>query len=122
MPLTFRLIFHGLRSIWIAIFLALTIWLVFVPATQAERNALTDSPIAQSGFALTQMRVARLMVHFAPERAANMISRASNGEISPEYAGMLLRHLANGSPTMQPVVTEEPTTRSVGDAKFVTID
>lgn len=121
MPLTFRLLFHGLRSLWIAVILAMGIWLMFVPATQAERTTLGNSPVAQSSLALAQMRIARVVVHFAPERAAQMLSRASDGEISPEFAGMLLRQIANG-PQMETIPDAVPEGRSVGGAKFVTVD
>lgn len=121
LPLTFRLIFHSLRSIWLAVFLTIAAWLIFVPATQAERAALGDSPIAHTSLALAQMRVARVVVHFAPERAAAMLSRASNGEISPELAGMLLRQIANG-PQMQKMPEQPQEGRRVGGAKFVTVD
>ncbi len=121
MPLTFRLIFHGLRSIWIAVFLAIAAWLIFVPATQAERAALGNATLADSSMALAQMRVARVVVHFAPERAAKMLSRASGGEYSEEFAGMVLRQLANG-PQVQSTPEPLPEDRSAGGAKFVTVD
>jgi len=121
MPLTFRLIFHGLRSIWIAVFLAVAAWLIFVPATQAERAALGNSPVARTSLSLAQMRVARIMVHFAPERAALLLSRSSNGEISPELASLMLNQIANG-PQVQTIPREPQQGRSGGGAKFVTVD
>ncbi|MDX8347428.1 hypothetical protein SLH49_05455 [Cognatiyoonia sp. IB215446] len=125
MPLTFRLLFHGIRSLWVAALLALIAWLTLVPASQAERAALGNDPLARTSFALSQMRIARIVVHFAPERAANLLSRASGGDISPELAGMLLRDIARNNVEEDPqfeVVETTRTTRSVGGAKFVTVD
>ena len=97
--------------------------LAFVPPTRAEQDALGNNPFVQTQMILAQMRVARLVVHFAPERAANMLSNASNGEISPELAGMILRQIASG-PFTAPVEMEtaSPQRRSAGGAKFVTVD
>lgn len=122
MPLTLRLLFHGFRSMWLAAFLALAAWLIFVPASPAERAALDNSALADNRLSLAQMRFARAVVHFAPNRAAAMISRASNGEISTEYAGMLLRDLASGGPQMQTQPDTPASTRDAGGAKFVTVD
>ncbi|MDX8353913.1 hypothetical protein [Cognatiyoonia sp. IB215182] len=125
MPLTFRLLFHGIRSLWVAALLALIAWLTLVPASQAERAALGNDPLARTSFALSQMRIARIVVHFAPERAANLLSRASGGDISPELAGMLLRDIARNNTQENPqfeVVGTTSNTRSVGGAKFVTVD
>ena len=125
MPLTFRLLFHGVRSLWIACVLAVIVWLTLVPPTLAERNALGNSPFQQTGVALAQMRIARLVVHFAPDRAATMLSNASNGEISPELAGMLLRQIASGPvglETEMQTISPPAQERSVGGAKFVTVD
>ena len=120
MPLTLRLIFHGIRSVWIAALLALIAWLTLVPATQAERAALGDGIAQAQPLGLAQMRVARAMVHFAPEYAAQMLSRATQGEISPELAGMLLRHIAAGPNTR--VTQPNGSSRDAGGAKFVQVD
>ncbi len=122
MPLTFRLLFHGVRSVWIALALALIVWLTMVPATQAERAALGNSPFATTPFSLAQMRVARVMVHFAPERASKLLSQASGGAISPELAGMYLREMAGEPSRGLPQTEQVNATRSVGGAKFVTVD
>ena len=122
MPLTFRLIFHGIRSMWLAGFLTLAGWLILVPASPAEQAAFGHGALADSRLSLAQMRFARFAVHFAPERTAALISRASEGEISPEYAGMLLRDLANGRPQLQTQPEDPAPTRDAGGAKFLTLD
>lgn len=121
MPLTFRLIFHGIRSAWTAAFLAIAAWLIFVPATQTEKAALGNSAVTENTMALAQMRVARVMVHFAPDRASKMLSRASGGEYSEEFAGMILRQIATGAP-VQSTTEAIPEERSVGGARFITVD
>ncbi len=96
MPLTLRLIFHSVRSAWVAALIALTAWVGLASATPEERSALGAQVGSERPTGLVQMRIARAMVHFAPDRAAQMVSDASKGEISPELAGMLLRDMAKG--------------------------
>ncbi|MEL6682043.1 MAG: hypothetical protein AAFQ09_05295 [Pseudomonadota bacterium] len=126
MPFTFRLLFHSLRSLWIAGALAIIAWLVFVPPSEAERAAIGNGPLAASPVAIAQMRVARVIVHVAPKRAAQLLSRASGGEISPEFAGMLLREMARQptglAPQTETVSETVRSTRTAGRAKFVTVD
>ena len=122
MPLTLRLIFHSLRSAWVATLLALTAWVGLASATPEERAALGAQIGTERPAGLVQMRIARAMVHFAPDRAARMLSDASQGRISPELAGMLLRDLASGpasaaDPGPRPVANGGPD-RPDG-AKFV---
>ena len=96
MPFTLRLIFHTVRSAWVAALLAITAWVGLASATPEERAALGAQIGTERPDGLVQMRIARAMVHFAPDRAARMLSDASKGEISPGLAGMLLRDLAKG--------------------------
>ncbi len=96
MPLTLRLIFHSVRSAWVAALIALTAWVGLASATPEEQAALGAQIGSERPTGLVQMRIARAMVHFAPDRAAQMLSDASKGEISPELAGMLLRDMAKG--------------------------
>jgi hypothetical protein len=91
-----------------------------------ERDALPASLGIERPDGLTAMRIARAMIHFAPNRAAQMMSDASNGETSPELAGMLLRQIASGnpqSPAAAPATTAPP---AVGDdidgPRFITVD
>lgn len=127
MPFTLRLAYHIVSGAMLALTLTLTAWVAILPATPAERSALRAPIGTERPAGLMQMRVARAFVHFAPDRAARLLSRSSNGEISEELAGMLLRDLAKGSasddPNSQNTVTATPTTRS-GDttAKFVQVD
>ncbi len=120
MPLTLRLMFHSIRSAWVGLMIMVVGWIWLVPATAVERSALSSPLGVERPEGLTSMRVARAMVHFAPERAARMLSNSSNGEISPELAGMMLRQIAKGT---QPAATPtETNTRPTGGAKFVTVD
>lgn len=117
LPLTLRVVFHSLRAAWLGLLLMIIAWLWLVPATPVERSALSAPIGVERPAGLTAMRVARAMVHFAPERAAKMLSDASEGEISPELAGMMLRQVANGD-TPQPT-QPETTSRMGGGAKFI---
>lgn len=96
MPLTLRILYHGLRGAWSGFLIASAGWITLVGVTPAERAALGSPGHIDRPQGLLEMRMARMMVHVAPERAAAMLSDASNGEISPELAGMMLREIANG--------------------------
>jgi hypothetical protein len=119
LPLTLRLIFHGLRGAMLALTITLLGWVTLVPATAAERAALNAPQGTASPDGLLELRIARAMVHFAPARSARMLSRASDGEISPELAGMILRDIAAGTTNVPDA--PEPA-REAGGAKFVTVD
>ena len=127
MPLTLRLIYHSVRSAWVAVLIALTAWVGLAEATSEERAALGAQIGAERPAGLVQMRVARAMVHFAPDRAALMLSNASNGEISPQLAGMLL-DMAKGPVAGQAAFDamarppESTAPRQSGGAKFVQVD
>lgn len=118
LPLTLRLMFHGLRSAMVALMIALLGWVIFVPASAAERAALGSGIGVERPDGLTEMRIARAMVHFAPDRAARMLSRASKGELSPELAGLILRQIAAGPASVEPPAPEPRT----GSAKFVQVE
>ncbi len=131
LPLTLRIAYHGFRAGMTGLLVALIAWLVFIPATPQERAALGAGIGQERPVGLPQMRMARALVHFAPDRAARMLSRASNGEISPQLAGMLLRDLAAGpvqrKEAFERVVVAPPNpdqapTRQVGGAKFLRTD
>lgn len=115
LPLTLRLMFYSLRSAMVAASITLLGWVIFVPASAAERAALKSGIGVEWPDGLTEMRIARAMVHFAPDRAARMLSRASKGELSPELAGMILRQIAAGPASAEPPAPEPRT----GGAKFV---
>ena len=120
-PLTLRVAFHGLRAAWIGLILFIVGWVWLVPATPMERDALSAPLGIERPNGLTAMRVARAMVHFAPERAAQLLSDSTNGEISPLLAGMLLRQIATGNPQ-----APDPGPPALGDdidgPRFISVD
>ncbi len=131
LPLTLRIAYHGFRAGMTGLLVALIAWLVFIPATPQERAALGAGIGQERPVGLPQMRMARALVHFAPDRAARMLSRASNGEISPQLAGMLLRDLAAGPVqrkeafervVVAPPEPDQAPARQVGGAKFLRTD
>lgn len=126
MPFTLRLAFHCVRSAWVALLIFLVGWVALVPATEDEIAAIGAVSDIERPLGLMQLRVARAMVHIAPDRAARAISRASDGEISPELAGMLLRDIADGAAVRaanDAVVFDEPVgvepRRGSTGAKFI---
>ncbi|WP_322889811.1 hypothetical protein [Yoonia sp. 76] len=119
MPLTLRLIFHGLRGVMLALTITLLGWVTLVPATAAERAALNAPLGLESPDGLLALRIARAMIHFAPERSARMLSHASDGEITPELAALILRDIASVPPQTPDALAPA---RQAGGAKFVTVD
>lgn len=128
MPLTLRLIFHSIHGIWAAAMITVVGWVTLVPATPAERAALGAQVGVERPDGLVQMRIARAMIHVAPERAARVLSKATGGDLSPELAAMLLRDIAAGPTARQANnealgLTPHASERSGADgAKFVQID
>jgi hypothetical protein len=126
-PITLRFVFHGFRAVSVSLLLMVTAWIALVPASAVERRALGAQIGVERPEGLVTMRMARAMVHFAPERAARMLSRTSNGEVSVELAGQILRTLADGTlaPIEQITAPESHSStspRQVGDAKFIRVD
>ena len=130
-PLTIRVVFRTVCNLWMAGLLALAAWVGLADATPDERAALGASVGEKRPEGLVAMRVARAMVHFAPDRAARMLSEGSNGEISVELAAMILRDAAKGPVAGQQafdvIVADEPeetnrTRSNTGGAKFISVD
>ena len=121
LPLTIRIAFYAVRAAWTALIIAAIAWIWLVPASAIERNALNAKIGQERPVGLSAMRIARVMVHFAPDRAARMLSDASDGELSPELAGMLLRQIASGHPE-QPVTPADDETPNTGGAKFIRVN
>ena len=124
-------IFRTVRYLWVAGLLAIAAWVGLVDATPEERTALGASVGEKRPEGLVALRVARAMVHFAPERAARMASQRSNGEISVEEAEVILRDAAKGPAADQQafdvIVADEPeetnrTRSNTGGAKFISVD
>lgn len=136
-PITLRFLFYGFRAVSVSLLLMITAWIALVPASAVERRALGAQIGAERPQGLVTMRMARAMVHFAPERAARMLSRTSNGEISVALAGQILGALADGTFAQQGQITaldgqlatpprqvgaRQVGPRQVGDAKFIRVD
>ena len=126
-PITLRFLFYGFRAVSLSLLLMVVAWIALVPASAVERHALGAQIGGERPQGLVTMRAARAMVHFAPERAARMLSRTSDGEISVELAGQILRALADGTFARQgqtPASDDDLTTlpRQVGDSRFIQVD
>ncbi|MDO6588905.1 hypothetical protein DS901_14050 [Loktanella sp. D2R18] len=121
-PLTLRLAFHAVRAAWVGLILFIVAWIWLVPATPMERDALSAPIGINRPEGLTAMRIARAMVHFAPERAAKLLSDASNGDISPELAGMLLRQVASGAPQPPATAPQPALGDDIDGPKFISRD
>lgn len=68
-----------------------------------------------------EMRIAQAMIDFAPEKFARLLSMASNGELSPDFAGMILRQIASGQ-APRSGGQGQPPADNAGGAKFVTVE
>ena len=126
LPLTLRILFHALRSFWAAGVLALFAWVFLASASPQERQGLGAQAGTDRPTGLIPMRAARLLVHIAPDRTARMMSLASGGEVSPEFARAMLQGIATGRGP-DPVITAEAApqdapSRMADGAKFVQVD
>lgn len=125
LPLTIRVFYHGLRSVAQAIAITLLGWVIFVPATEKERAALGVTNDNTRPYGLAEMRIAQVMMDFAPQRFARLVSMASNGELSPDFAELIMRKIASGD-VPQPAQTAQqpadPAGRGPNGSKFVTIN
>lgn len=129
-PITLRIMFHGLRSFWVAGIMAVVAWVFLASASPQERSILNASAGTQRPDGLVTMRVARAIVYVAPDRAARMLSLASGGEFSVEAASAILDGIANGTTTKGARIdqttpslpVDEQTMRMAGGAKFVQVD
>lgn len=129
MPLTLRVLFYSFRSAMLGLMIMLVGWISLTAASPQERIALRATANEARPDGLVPMRIARAFVHFAPNRAAKMMSATSDGRISVDQADTILRNLALG-PASQDQPTEiaapeqpvAPPKRGTSGAKFITVD
>jgi len=126
-PLTLRLLFHGFRSIMLGLTIMLVGWMSLTPATPDESAALGSDIKENRPEGLVQMRIARALIYFVPNRAAKMLSFSSGGEISVETAEFALNEIAQGPASREPtaapeIAPEDPAVRQISGAKFVKVN
>ncbi|MEO1637817.1 MAG: hypothetical protein AAFU41_01050 [Pseudomonadota bacterium] len=125
-PLTFRLVYHTVRSAIRAALLFFCAWLVFIPATAAEVEALGAQPGTQYPPGLRPMRSARAFVAIAPDRAYSLLATASGQDISPLFVRLIMVEVASGRAAAAAAAStaESPAqnTRDIDGPRFIQVD
>lgn len=119
-PFTLRLIFHTLRSVWVAIVLALGFWIFIAPSTAEERRDLGLGPgqKIERPEGLTEMRTARAALGLAPEWTTRRVAEASDGMWSSEFVKLVFEDLARQDdpvPNTAPDVTPDTASDTAPD-------
>ena len=123
-PLTLRLVFHGVRAGLRALLLFFCAWIIFVPATTAERAALGAAPDEAYPLGLRPMRSAKAIVTFAPDRAYVLVADLMGPEFSPLLIRIALVQMAAGNvlPATMQTRPEVASDRGLDGPKFIKVD
>lgn len=125
-PLTFRLIYYGLRAMLRAGLLFFCAWLIFIPATAEEARALGAPADTAFPLGMAQMRTARALLALAPERSYALLAFASGGELHPLMVKLVLTELASGRAVpgraSQSALPAPQTDRAITGPRFIKVD
>ena len=122
-PLTFRLVFHGIRAALRAGILFFVAWLIFIPANDQERTALGASQRDQYPLGLREMRAAKTFIAFAPDRAYVFVATAMGPDISPLLVRIALIQVAAGNVLPQSVGPgTNQSSRNIEGPRFIQVD
>ena len=126
-PFTFRLVFHGVRSVMRAGLLFFCAWLVFVPASPDEQAALGAEWTEKYPTGLRPMRSAQAVVAIAPDRFYVVLAEVMGPDVSPLFVRIAMAQLATGA--IGPSPGERRTTsatarsdRNIDGPRFIKVD
>ena len=120
LPLTVRLMYHGLRAAIVGGLVLATGWVAFVPATTAERDALGAGIGTSYPDGLRAMRAAQIFVAIAPDPAYDLAARAIGPEMQPWMLRLALSQLAAGNVPDVPEAASN--TRDIDGPRFIQVD
>lgn len=124
MPFTLRLAYHSFRAVVRAGLLLLIAWLLLIPATAAEREALDARDGTTYPAGLRPMRTAQIVVAVAPPQAYGWIGRM----LSPQMPGVVvefaLNQIAAGIILPQTATQDQApySARDIEGPKFIRVD
>ncbi|SFS01129.1 hypothetical protein [Yoonia litorea] len=121
LPLTVRLMFHGLRAAIIGALILMAGWIAFIPANSAEAAALDAA--AGDGFpeGLRAMRAARIILAIAPDTAYELAARSIGPEVSGWMVRLILTQVAAGN-VPQLHEQQRSSNREIAGPRFIQVD
>ena len=124
MPLTLRLAYHSFRAVIRAGLLLLCAWLILIPASETEAQALGASTGEQYPLGLRPMRTAQIVVAVAPDPAYGLIALGLGPEFSPWMVKIIMQQMALGRVLPQGVSVQDrlQSDRDIDGPRFIQID
>ena len=121
LPLTVRLMFHGLRAALVGGVILATGWVAFIPATRAEAEALGFDGITRYPDGLREMRAAKIFVTIASDPAYDLAARVIGPEVKPWMLKLVLTQVAAGN---VPKLPDDGATsdRTIDGPRFIQVD
>ena len=128
LPLTVRLIYHGIRAAFVGGLILFGGWVAFVPATEVEAVALgapLNEPRPQG---LPQMRAAQTLMQITPDRAYVAAADIMGPEVTPLMVRVGLVFVATGGlgPKNGPLpaagALQQGQTRDIDGPRFIQVD
>lgn len=124
MPFTLRLAYHSFRATFRAGLLLLCAWLILIPATDNEAQALGASEGTQYPLGLRPMRTAQVIVAVAPDPAYALIALGLGPEFTPWMVKIMIQQMALGRvlPASATVENRIQSDRDIDGPRFIQID
>ena len=129
LPLTVRLMYHGLRATIAGGLILVIGWIVFIPASRAEAEALGVDGLVRYPYGLREMRVARVFVAIAPDNAYDLAARFSGQDLQPWMLRLIVSQVASGNVPRPPQGTQQggaatppDSARAIEGPRFIQVD
>lgn len=128
LPLTLRILYHGVRSAVIGGAILIAGWVAFVPATPVEAAALGAAPSDMRPQGLFQMRTAQTLMKVTPDRAYVAAADMLGPEVTPLMVRVALVFVASGGlgpkngPLPDPSVDPQTSARTIEGPRFIQVD
>ena len=97
LPLTLRLAYHSFRALIRAALIFFIAWIVFIPASSGEKDALGVPQSTQFPPGLRTMRLAQVVVAIAPPELYAFVARMSGTDVPPFMIEIAMAQLAAGT-------------------------
>jgi len=124
MPFTLRLAYHSFRAAVRAGLLFLCAWLILIPASDNEAQALGASPGQQYPLGLRPMRTAQVIVAVAPDPAYGLIALGLGPEFTPWMVKIMMQQMALGRVLPESATVRQGTQsiRDIDGPRFIQVD
>ena len=128
LPLTVRILYHGVRSTIVGGLILVAGWVAFVPANEAEAIALGASVTDARPQGLQQMRAAQALMKVTPDSAYVAAADMMGPEVTPLMVRVGLIFVASGGlgPKNGPLPSElagsSAQSRDIEGPRFIQVD